>query len=122
MKALILDTSSILFAASNKIDIFEVARYSFPGCSLEVSDGIIAELKGMRGSTRKEKVYAGIALKMLDKSGIEVYKDNGKVDIWIVKRAQQSGAAVCTNDVNLKRYLKRSKVKVFSISRDGRIK
>lgn len=122
MKVLILDTSSILFAASNKIDIFSVARYSFPDYQIEVSEGIVAELKSMRGSSRKEKAYAGIALAMMRKSSIEIYKNNGKADIWIVKRAEEVGACVCTNDVNLKRYLKRDKIKVFSISRDGKIK
>ena len=122
MKVLIIDTSSILFGASNKIDVFSAARFAFPDYKLEVSEGVIAELKGIRGSKRKEKADAGIALMMLGKSEVEVYKDNGRVDIWIVRRAKQVNAFVCTNDMNLKRVLKKDKIKTFSMSRDGRIK
>ncbi len=122
MKVLLLDTSSMLFGIENKIDVFDALRYSFAEFRIEISTGIVQELKSMAGSRRKEKGSAAMALALIKKHNINIYTDNGKVDSWILRRAVEVNALVCTNDIVLKRLLKKDGVRSVSISRDGKIR
>lgn len=122
MKVLLLDTSSILFGIENTVDIFDVLGYEFPQTRVEISEGILQELRSMSGSKRKEKGSSGIALALIKKNNININKDNGRVDAWIIRRAKEIGALVCTNDMVLKRLLKKDGIRSISVSRDGRIR
>ncbi len=121
-RRIILDTSSIVFALSNGIDIFGAVRDQKPGYVPILSHGIVGELKGIRSKGGKYSGYAGAAIGILERSDVEMMPDNSTVDDWIYEEAVNNGYAVCTNDIRLKKRLKARRVTVFSIARSGTIR
>jgi rRNA-processing protein FCF1 len=122
MRYIILDTSSILFAVSNRKDIFEEVRYQLPDMQAMISTGILAELKGIARSGRSNAKFAATALHQIGLYGPAMEKGYGPVDQWIVKHALHGDHYVCTNDAKLKSLLIKAGIKSFSFSRSGRIR
>lgn len=119
MKEILLDTSSIIFGLSNKIDTFQILKESFPTYKIAIPYGVIRELKRFAKGKKKERLQAKIGLALLGKYKIKVVKSNEYVDDWIFKNASNTDVIVCTNDVELKHRLKETGAKTISISRSG---
>ncbi len=120
MEYIIVDTSSILFEFSNKIDIFKQIATQL---SLKpvVSQGVLRELTKMASSTKADKKYAKVALAMINEHKVGVETDSGYVDAWILASAKKF-QCVCTNDMKLKKALKAKGIQVYSVSIGGTIK
>ncbi len=119
MQSIIVDTSAIVFAAENGVDIFATIEQRLPGCTMVVSTGIIEELERISGSALASKKAARLALEMMDAHKIKVLKGGNEVDAWIVKESSARKWSVCTNDIGLKKELKKRKVEVLSASSNG---
>lgn len=120
MDSIIVDTSSILFAFSNKIDIFKEIETQL---SLKpvISQGVVNELNRMASSNKEEKKYAKVALTLIESREISTEKESGYVDRWILESAKKFGS-VCTNDIKLKRSLKEKGINVYSVSIGGKLR
>jgi rRNA-processing protein FCF1 len=118
MHRLILDTSSILFAISRKVDVFSAAEEQLDAVAI-VSSGVLRELKGIASGRTKESSAARIALEMIGARRVEVVKDDGKVDLWVLRAGSAPGVYVCTNDIKLKRELRARGKRALSVSENG---
>ena len=121
MQRLILDTSSIVYAFSNKIDIFEAIEDRLEALPV-ISSGVVSELKMLASTKRKEGRAARIALEILKKHKVEVVKDDRKVDAWVLSAGSKVDVYVCTNDILLKRALRSRGKQPLSVSEDGSIR
>ena len=119
---LIVDTSSIVFGLANGHDVFLSIKEHMPGYTPAVSEGILKELAGIKSRSARYGRYAGAALLIIAKDRIKTIPDWSGVDSWIYRAAKAEKCAVCTNDIALKRALKKEKIKVFSISRSGTLR
>ncbi len=117
MNSIIVDTSSILFALSNKVDIFMAIKEQSSQEAV-LSQGVIKELTGIAASSKSKSKYARVALELIKKYGIKIEKDSGYVDKWILSYANKH-INVCTNDTKLKKALRGRGIIVYSVSRDG---
>jgi rRNA-processing protein FCF1 len=117
MDGIIVDTSSILFAFSNRVDIFRRVKLQL-GLAPVVSEGVIRELKAKAQGGGRSRAYARLALDLIKNYGINVDKDSGYVDRWIIASSKRYGS-VCTNDTKLRRALRNSGSAVYTISRSG---
>lgn len=117
MEGIIVDTSSILFGLSNRIDIFSRAKEQL-NLNPVISAGIIRELDLISKSKKSEHKYAKIALAMIEKHNITIEDESSYVDKWILKNAKRFGS-VCTNDMKLKKELKSRGIETYTLSRDG---
>ena len=117
---IIIDTSSILFALSKKVDVFESAQTELAMKPL-VSKGILTELSRMSKGSGKKARDAKVALAMIKAHKVEVNPDNKYVDSWILSQAT-SGMAVCTNDTELRKSLRLKGASVYAISEGGKFR
>ena len=118
MHRLILDTSSIIFAASRKVDVFRSVEEQL-GAAPVVSSGVMRELNGIAMGRTKEGRSARVALEMMKCHGVEVVKDDGDVDKWVFRVGRAPSVYVCTNDINLKRALRKEGKRALSVSENG---
>ncbi len=117
---IIIDTSSILFALSKKIDIFDSVHTELEMEPL-VSRGVLNELSRMsKGSSRKAK-DAKVALAMIKKHLVDVSPDTTYVDSWILSQSG-SGLAICTNDTELRKNLRSKGAMVYTLSEGGKFR
>lgn len=123
MPTVIPDTSSIIFAVSNKRDIFAALRERYPGYTITLSEGIVGELRKLSSGRSKYAKYAAVAISLLSRyENIKVAKNSTYVDKWIIREASKLGAVVCSNDIKLKRALKAAGVSTISVTRDGSLR
>lgn len=118
MQKIILDTSSIVFAFSNRLDIFALVGERLD-CKAVVSTGIISELKKLSLRRNKEGQSAKLALQIIKKHSVEVLKNDQKVDEFLVTAGTEMGMTVCTNDLGLKRRLRSKSIRALSLSGSG---
>lgn len=119
MQELILDTSSIVFAAGNGTDVFAAIEEQMPGSAILLSKGVVRELNRISASKSRSGKAAALALQMLRQHKIHVLDDNSYVDSWIVREGSARKCAVCTNDKELKKKLRGAGVRVVSVSAKG---
>jgi rRNA-processing protein FCF1 len=122
IKRIIVDTSSILFGLSKKIDVFEAVTDQMPDYEPIISTGIIAELEKLASTKRKNSRDAKIALMLIKAAEPEIIKDKTPVDKWIIDEAADTGAYVCTNDSRLRGQLKNRHINVLTLSISGRFR
>ncbi|MCL4403617.1 MAG: hypothetical protein M1500_03235 [Candidatus Marsarchaeota archaeon] len=120
MHYIILDTSSILFAAANKKDAFKAIEAKFPNCKIMISTGVLRELRGISSNAGRRGAAAKLSLEMLGYKKVNVDNVSGNVDSWISRKASSPGVrAIVTNDDQLARKLRGGGAAVFKISREG---
>ena len=120
MSYTIIDTSSMLFAFSYKKNLFDIAKYAFPGNKQLVSKGIINELTRISHNKGSKGTYAKIALLELKSKKVSVDNITGNADAWILNKARASkDIVVITNDSALARSLLSEGAKVFKIAKSG---
>ncbi len=117
MHGIIIDTSSILFGLSNKVDAFKKVEEQL-NLSPIISKGVLNELTEISKSRKSASKYAKVALLLIERHGIRTEENDAYVDKWILSSAKAFGS-VCTNDTNLKKALRARGITVYSISRDG---
>ncbi len=120
MGSIIVDTSSILFGLSKKVDVFESIEGQL---SLKpvISRGVLRELSSISQKKGTYRKHAAAALALIEKHKPEIDKDTGYVDGWVASSAHKYGS-VCTNDMKLKRILKAVGIKAYSIAVGGTLK
>lgn len=116
MKTVILDTNFLLIPHQFRIDVLrEIDKLLEEAHRIVVSEPIMAELRGLAAQRGKGGVAARVALEGIKKKGIEVMPSeirNG--DEWIVDYAGKNpGTIVCTNDIELRRRLRKSGARVI---------
>ena len=119
MQSIIVDTSAIIFAAENRVDIFKAIEEQMPGAEIILSNGIMEEIEMLTAAGGERKKHAKVALGLVEKHKIKMLKDHSYVDGWIVKESAERKCVVCTNDIALKEELKKAKIKVLSVSGSG---
>jgi rRNA-processing protein FCF1 len=118
MHRVILDTSSIVFAFSRKVDIFGRAEDQLQA-RIVVSAGVMRELRGLASGRTKEGRSAKVALEVMKKYRIDVDGDGRAADRWILDAGMAAGVYVCTNDIRLKRELLERGKRALSVSENG---
>jgi len=117
LECMIVDTSSILFALSNKIDIFDAIRKEL-NMDPMVSKGVINELGKAASGSKANGKYAKVALQLIDKYEIKTDPGSGYVDDWMLSKAKEA-VNFCTNDTKLRKALREKGANVYTISRNG---
>jgi rRNA-processing protein FCF1 len=121
-KFVIVDTSSIIFGLSKKHDVFSALEERFPGYSLLISQGIMNEIKGIAGGNGRYAKYAKAALEIINRNKrIEISRSIAYPDSWILASSPKA-EAVCTNDIALKRELRRKGAAVLSMAINGKLR
>lgn len=119
MKKIILDTNFLLIPAKFKVDIFsELDRICTFGCRLFIIDKTLDELNRIvREQKGKDKAAAKLALLLLKSKKVEVIatKGQGTVDERILNLEGLNGYAVATQDVMLKRKLKKKHIQIITL-------
>ncbi len=119
MQELMIDTSSIVFAAGNGTDVFAAIEEQMPGSTILLSTGVVKELGRISVSRSKNRKAAALALLMLRTHRVRVLHDDSYVDSWIVEESANRKCDVCTNDRALKERLRKAGIRVFSVSAKG---
>ncbi len=122
MRYVIVDTSSIIFGLSNKVDVFSAIKAKDPSLEPLISMGIMNELNRIRDSWGKFSKFAAAGIYLISRHEPDIANTKEGVDDWIVSEASKLGCSVCTNDMALKRRLKAKGIEVFSISRSGAVR
>lgn len=123
MRYIIIDTSSILFGFSYNRNVFETVRERFPEYKPLVSKGIARELSRISSNKGERGVKARVALlelkaKKIDVDNISIYPDK-----WILDKALKNrDCIVVTNDSALARKLALSKVRIYKMSKSGKLR
>lgn len=104
-KKIILDTNGLMIPGQFGVEILsELERLGFD--SLIVPKPVVLELEKLSIEARGlDRRAARIALSLLDDKRFEILEAEGKVDDLIVDLAVELGAAVLTNDIELKKRL-----------------
>lgn len=118
MRRIILDTSSIVFAFENRLDIFALVHERLDSKPV-VSSGIMSELRKLSLRRNREGNAAKLALQIIGRHDVEVVKSDRKVDDSLVQIGKEGKVLVCTNDAGLKRRLRSAGIRPLSISRSG---
>lgn len=120
MESIIVDTSSILFALSNKMDIFEKISEQLQLKPI-VSKGVVRELTAMSRGKAATRKYAKVAIGLIEWHSVKIDPDNTYVDDWILRVAKKTGC-VCTNDTKLRGALREKGINVYAISISGQLR
>ncbi|MDD5337562.1 MAG: hypothetical protein PHS02_03710 [Candidatus ainarchaeum sp.] len=124
MRTVILDTNFLLIPHQFRIDIVgELEKLIEGPHQLAVSDAIIGELRGLAKSHGKEGAAARVALEGIRKGAIKIMEGREQdADRWIVDYCSKNpGTVVCTNDVALRRELKKFHVRIVVMRTRTRI-
>ena len=121
-KFIIVDTSSIIFGLSKKHDVFSALEERFPGYPLLISQGIMNEINGIAGGNGRYAKYAKAALEIINRNKrIEISRSMVYPDSWILANFSKA-KAVCTNDIALKRELRKKGAAVLSMAINGKLR
>ena len=121
MKKVIVDTSAILYGFEYRKDVFEAIENMLGRYDAIISRGVIRELEMMGMNKGKKGAVARTALNTLKAKNIKVDSTITYVDRWISKSALSEGADVVTNDSGLAAKLALEGVRVFKMSKSGKI-
>lgn len=116
----LLDTSIIVQAIENKIDLILELR-QLTGLEIYIPDIVIYELNRLSEKNKKLSKIINIANKLL-KNNVKIIKTEDKsVDNAIIRIATNNNYIVATNDANLKRILKKLGLMIIYINKDGHL-
>jgi rRNA-processing protein FCF1 len=123
-KTVILDTNFVMVPALYGVDILnEIGRKLDSAHSICVPSMVLTELAGIKGRKTKNTGEAAASLgwlkKKIESHEITLLLTTDSVDPWIVgfssKKENRGKVIVCTNDVELRKTLKKKGVKVISL-------
>ena len=110
---IVIDTNAILYAAKAKLDIFEELK----GNKLVIPSCVLGELKLLEKNAKKEvdRKAASLSLLILRKKAFLSPNLSPPADNAILDWAKEKGAAILTNDAELKSRAKALGIKVLWI-------
>jgi len=112
MKQIIIDTNFLLIPAQFRVDIFsEIDRLMHESYELCILEGTIDELnKITEKQSGKDKKAAALALQLIASKKVKHLKTekNLNIDKLIVEQAKNPDSIIATQDMALKRVLKRN--------------
>lgn len=123
-KPVVLDTNFLLLPFRYKINILkELDHLVEKHHKYVISSRTIDELQRLGKKIGKDGMAARLAIKMIDaaKAKFEVIPNDQEVDDWIVEYAAATRAIVCTNDSELRRRLRASKIKIVTMKTKSKI-
>jgi len=123
-KQIVLDTNFLLLPFRYKINIIkELDHLVEKSHKFVISSKTIDELQKLGKRVGKDGMAARLAIKMIDaaKAGFEIMPSDREVDDWIVEYAVATRAIVCTNDSELRRRLRASKIKIVTMKSRSKI-
>lgn len=113
MKRIIFDTNFLMIFGKFRVDLEkELERILSEPYKLFTLSSVVEELKQIASSKGNASKNAKIALKLVDLKNIGIIKSSGKVDDALLKLADEN-MIVATNDMGLRRKLKKSKIKTI---------
>ncbi len=110
MTTIILDTNILMAIPQFKIDVFtELQRICDFPYQVTILDRSINELESIKSTQKgKDKLAASIALQLIKKNNIIITKTTEKKPVDdILANLSQNGAIIATQDIALKRRLKK---------------
>ena len=118
----IIDTNFFLIPHQFGLDIIsELNKLLDDYGVLTTSSAIVRELNEIGKGKGKTGVAARFALKIIETNKIKIVEAEGNADAWIINYAKENNAIVCTNDINLKRKLKETRIKIISLKSKSKI-
>ena len=121
MRVVLLDTSLMLDCVKMKIDVFAELEGLIEGAyEVRVPEGVIRELRAKARARGKRASEARVALALLAKRAV-VEKGGMNVDDWLLLRAKELGADVCTDDAKLRARLRKAGIGVVSVRGRSRL-
>lgn len=125
MKTLILDTNFLMIPHQHRVDIFrEIERVIVARYELLVPTGVIEELQGIQEGGGADGIAAKVALQLIEDRDRHIRRihSHGDVDDFILEFAMDNmGSIVCTNDKELKRKARKSRVPVMHLRGKNRL-
>lgn len=118
MKTVILDTNFLLIPHQFKINILaELERLLQEPHEIVVCTSIIEELRKIAEGRGKDGVAARVALEGIAQKKIKVLGSKGiNADDWIIQYCEkQVRTIVCTNDVKLRKELKKIGARIITM-------
>jgi rRNA-processing protein FCF1 len=118
MRELILDTNFLLIPFQFKVDVFSELEYLVDEpYQLVTSNQVTKELKKIAGKGGKTGAAGKFAIKLLEvnKGKIKFVETELSVDDWILEYSKENKAIAATNDIKLKRRLKKYGIKVIGL-------
>ena len=113
----VMDTSFLITSVKFKIDFFT----ELSGNKLFVPDKVIEELKYLSKNKGKKGTNAKVALKIIKSRRIDVLEADNNVDDSLVSFGRE-GYAIATQDIKLKRKLKKENVKLIYVKQKKYVK
>ena len=118
MRELILDTNFLLIPFQFKVDIFTELDYILDEpIQMVISTQVIKELENIANKQGKTGAAGKFALKLVDskKNKIKIVESATFVDDWVLEYSKEKNAIVATNDIKLKRRLKKFGIKIIGL-------
>lgn len=118
-RSVIIDTNALMVPGQFGVDVFSELRkmgyheFLVPGEVVKELNKLYVHAKG------KDRTAASIALSLLDRC--DIIKAKGNPDDVIIKMAEERGAAVVTNDIELKKRLKGKKITTIYLRQKKRL-
>jgi rRNA-processing protein FCF1 len=107
---ILLDTNFLVDIVRFKIDILELR-----GNELFVLDSVIKELEKISEGRGKDSVSARIALELIEGKGLKILKSKERQADLSLLNYSKKGYVIATQDLKLKRKLKRAGAKIVCI-------
>ncbi len=117
----VLDTNFLMLAHQFKVNIFGGLSELLGEHRAVTCEGVVAELTGVGSGKGRDSAAARYALKLLKLGRVEIKKNDGSVDDWVVSYCARNGAVACTNDRGLIERLKKEGVKVIILRGKSRL-
>jgi len=118
MRQLILDTNFLLVPFQFKVDVFTELDHIMEGpYQLVSSTQVLRELRKIAKNTGRSGSAARFALKLLEanKDRIKIVESDQPVDDWVVEYSKENKAFAATNDIKLKKRLRKFGIKVIGL-------
>ncbi|ATZ61693.2 MAG: DNA-binding protein [Methanosarcinales archaeon Met12] len=118
-RSVIIDTNALMIPCQFGVDVFSELKEMGYNKFL-VPEEVVKELNKLYVHAKgKDKTAASIALSLLDRC--DIVEAEGNPDDVIIKIAEERGAAVVTNDIELKRRLKEKKITTVYLRQKKRL-
>ena len=114
---IIVDTNTLLYAAKNKIDIFNILKNTYGSTSVVLIESVERELEKLTSAAEKasDRRAASLAIKIIQKHiPFPTVAPHGRtVDAAILDLAKDNNWAILTNDLELRKKAKKQGTKTF---------
>jgi hypothetical protein len=113
MKKLILDTNFLISLCKFKVDLEEIDEVVEEPHQLFTLDLVVAELEKISEPISRDSRYAKIALDLIKIKKIKILTSNKTNTDNAIKSLSDKGTIVATNDIELRKKLKKLEIKTI---------